>query len=799
MRILERRPTLGDVRKAPLAEARGKLDDLYRLRPDRRFMAAVAATKRILRGGERASIQLSFNAGTWSIACDGQAVGNLPEFPSYADALTLLRAWATSLKPPGQAASDAAAPSTIDGEIDQFSRPHLAAALAAVDRGWNRSAPDARLAHSAGRALTLLMFQSFDSLELTNDIAGQALAALIIAETLGSERVDWEEALLGSMLGYSTEAREMGRRLGPRDPVRLYVEGNTAGLPALAEAHPKDAFLAYLAVRSLPVAGRLPQWESWVRSHFFSEENALPTFHAGLALDQFESNPSFAEGVIGTWMREFDPPASRQGDQTSLSGEPAPPVQRLMDQYLESLRQALQKKPAGLLRRFEEGLAKRPAPGPGPFWDAEADRAWTRASFYAAIFVLGRHYLDQLSTEEGAAAYASFLQDAPPGIGSDYVSWYQHLTAAKRGQGEMTLVRQDVLHGRLGFVAALRSYQAVKRSLVLERESIPEAISGLAIQLDSRPYVRVQLLAPLEEEAVDPIRVAKLCLHCRERSNSAAEAWSAAWCSVDLGDSRSLLRIASDPSQTVERRVAIVELVNYWEDIAPGQLRSTYRRLVEETGYGRVAVRPYVLWLDSVKDYGEQLRVVDGFLAHNPSDDLTHAIYIGRRAHCLSMLGRHAEAWKVIEPALGSGQGSVMSWGAEILSKLGRSDEALALARQSAQRYPDSAETRADLARYLWLASRDSEAALELGDRRFTGSQDPWQYPFARAFAETFGALPAERAVRAFQTLQEQKIPYWWLEYLPEKLGDEKHPEHAFRLFEILRGTGSYEYPWSKA
>lgn len=140
-----------------------------------------------------------------------------------------------------------------------------------------------------------------------------------------------------------------------------------------------------------------------------------------------------------------------------------------------------------------------------------------------------------------------------------------------------------------------------------------------------------------------------------------------------------------------------------------------------------------------------------------------------------------------------------MSWGAEILWKLGRSDEALALARQAAGRYPDDPEARAHLARYLWLTGRYSDAALELGDRRFASSQAAWQGPFAEAFVQAFEKLPTEKAIGAFERLREQKIGYWSLEMLPEKVGAEGRFELAFRLFDRLPGIGAYEYPWSKA
>jgi hypothetical protein len=174
-------------------------------------------------------------------------------------------------------------------------------------------------------------------------------------------------------------------------------------------------------------------------------------------------------------------------------------------------------------------------------------------------------------------------------------------------------------------------------------------------------------------------------------------------------------------------------------------------------------------------------------------------IYVGRRAHCLSGLGRHAEAWKLIEPIVESQQGAVMVWGAQILFELGRSEESLALARRAVERYPDSTSGRADLARLLWRAQRDSEAALVLRDQRLNTNVYSWQREIGDAFFESFSKADAERAVRAFRALQDERVPFWNLEALALKLGQAGKAEHAFRLYEKLSGVGSYEYPWSKA
>ena len=103
------------------------------------------------------------------------------------------------------------------------------------------------------------------------------------------------------------------------------------------------------------------------------------------------------------------------------------------------------------------------------------------------------------------------------------------------------------------------------------------------------------------------------------------------------------------------------------------------------------------------------------------------------------------------------------------------------------------------MARLLWRAGRDSEAALVLGEPRRLAPVYTWQREYAYAFFDAFAAGDAERAVRAFQAIQDQHVGFWFLETLPYRLGSNGKPEHAFRLYEKLVGVGLYEYPWSKA
>jgi tetratricopeptide (TPR) repeat protein len=174
-------------------------------------------------------------------------------------------------------------------------------------------------------------------------------------------------------------------------------------------------------------------------------------------------------------------------------------------------------------------------------------------------------------------------------------------------------------------------------------------------------------------------------------------------------------------------------------------------------------------------------------------------VYRGRLAHYLSLRGRDAEAWGIIEPGLRTGQGAVMRWGAEILEKLGRTEEAHALARQAVDRYPDAADTRAVLASMLWRGKRYSEAALVLDppEAGYKVSDDAFRTDVAPRFAEIFARAPDETVESAFAALRGQGVRTQRVASLLPPLAAAGRNELAFRLQTQL--ASPHQHPWEIA
>src|SRR6185503_12136116 len=65
----------------------------YRLRPDARWLRAVAEVRR-LAGAPDSAVSARFDAGRWVVSCGTQEVGSLSELPDFPELLDVLTDWA---------------------------------------------------------------------------------------------------------------------------------------------------------------------------------------------------------------------------------------------------------------------------------------------------------------------------------------------------------------------------------------------------------------------------------------------------------------------------------------------------------------------------------------------------------------------------------------------------------------------------------------------------------------------------------------------------------------------------------
>lgn len=651
------------------------------------------------------------------------------------------------------------------------------------------------------RSYVLLSVQSLDTLEMADLLRARALALMAIAEAEGSAPEPRDEALLAGALGYAGAAKRRGENLPIDDPIRLYVTDQTAALRAAAEKPEASPLARYLALLSTAARGDAPGWNSLAKRILGGQSFSLPVLGAAIRLHSFEMNASLGTAVLYASL------ASVRGVQTRNERDEASPdatsdlTETIIRAFIEHVRQQLHMDQAAVVRDFETALQTRCAAAPESApWDSETCRAWHRGFFYAGLYALGHRYLDELGTVDATKDFAAYLQGSPEGPGVQFARWYADMSSVL--SGEPVGARQFEDLSKLtwfGRPVIERTARVLIDRYQPGRDASADIGAAIAQRLDGRPEHVDAMIRVSSDPLLDFPRVERLCRAWLALGGRPGEGW-ALRCRGFLADERGLVALTAQRDLDVAARADALALYCNLPTAPPKLCRTRFRALAEESGYERSVTRPWVEYADKRRDFAESQRAVEGWLAHHDaSAGLIWYVYRGRLAYCLSMQGRNQEAWKVIERALGSGQGAVMLWATDILARLGRSDEALKLAQQAIERYPDGGAQRAVLAEIFWRVKRDSDAALVLepSEPAYRVDEAIYRDDVADRFGRAFRDQPDTRVESAMTFLKSQGIYDRKLSYLIAPIAASGRNELAFRMASSL--THLHRHWWDIA
>src|SRR6266699_98757 len=90
-------PAPPSILELPTARMPDALKQFYVLKPDRRFLGAVAELHRLLSGDAADTVRVSRQGDRWVIAYAAERVGDLPDLPGFAEGSALLHSWAKRL------------------------------------------------------------------------------------------------------------------------------------------------------------------------------------------------------------------------------------------------------------------------------------------------------------------------------------------------------------------------------------------------------------------------------------------------------------------------------------------------------------------------------------------------------------------------------------------------------------------------------------------------------------------------------------------------------------------------------
>jgi len=783
------RPTLDQLAQVDPDQARRLRPEIFRLRPDKRFLIALGELDRLTQRRGTASLHLSWSGDAWRVeSADGGTV-DVPPVASYAELRRLLtertrtllaRSPATRSAP--WSADNAAA---LKASADRLDSASTIAIFRKID-GVSVSAvelPDGDAASAAAHAYVGLAVEGLDMLEMADLIRGRLLAFLALAEAQGRTPDPSDEALTAFTLGYAADAAKLAGPLVPDDPVRLYVERQTDELARVARNPGTSRRVRYLALLSLASRGKATSWSDFQEYLFADEPQSLAVLRAAAALQSFEVNASLGSAIL------YETLEAVQGPVPATAPRPtAEPPRNITDavfrEIAEELRERLHASPAQLTGRFEKDLGRAcPAARAGLF-DADTCRSWYRGFFYSGLYASGRRYLDELGSVPATREFAAYLQGSPPGPGEQFARWYSDMSSVASGRPVGEAQFDDLVTVTwFGSPVLERTWLALENYFP-NRDPAPEIGTRIAQRLDARP-AHLDLMTQLSARVLfDAVAQERLCGAWLTLGASADRRW-ATRCRAFLATPAELQALVQRRDLDLEGRSDALSVYCYQPGASGKFCDAQFRQLGKESGYERFVTAPWMMNAEKRGDYASLQAAADGWLTHHSeSDGLMWFVYQGRRAQALAKLGKPQEAWKVIQPQLVSGQGAVMSWASEILWQLGRTDEAIELANETIQRYPEDFGTRAIEAEMFWRSDRytDAAAVLDPPEHGYKVDSAGWRDEVAKRFADSFAKKPDDRVVAAFDALVAHKIDANRLVYLMPGLADAGRPELAFRL-----------------
>ena len=748
----------------------------------------------LLGRAKNVELQLEYRDGGWDVSGSSGSLGHFPEHATFSQSIDVLiqrakHALPRSERPPSS--TDGGGDSHRDASLGDLLGDPLISSLEDLESRWSLSA-SAGVRRLAARAYLSLCLQTLDGMEMADAIYGRALALQALASSEFRPEPA-EMAVLAWLMGYPQEAESLARHLPARDPVREILTAD--GREAFSVARPGARWIRYLALLKLADVEREKEWLEWQSAHFADLGRSLPMLRAVRSMNRFENQAEWAQAVLqvaSEGVREKTAAGDGIGAD-SVGAAKAPPANEVARflQWVGEIAVAAHAQRTRLLSRFETDLGKHCAKADGGLWDTWTCEAYWRSGFFAGLDSLGRHYVDSLSYGPAAQGFLDYIADAPGhGAAAQFTRWYADLTAVRLGRPGSEKEFDDLREiPDLGGPAAERLYLVLDDFLQWKPRFGGEAVRRLAMQMDGRPTHRALLLRHLRLPLMDMRQVEGVC---RSPAFRAGEISSLSfWCARFLGDSRSVRLFLARSDVPIAQRANAVYMLNDLE--SPAVTKARFRALLQESGFARAVTSPYLGYLDSIHtDLTEMEWVTRGWLTHHAAEkgSLTHAIYSARLAHTRSLRGHHDEGWRLIEPLLATGQGNIMMWGAKILDRLGRGEEAMALARRTVERYPDP-DYNGDLAELLWKNGRYSEAAVALNPQQFRLQPGSWREIGAR-FRDAMVNKEDDEVLRALEALRAERIQTIYLHDFLERIG-EKRPEVVFRACAQLERSGGLE------
>lgn len=493
-----RYPVLKEREGGSIFEARRRVIDAYRLKPDARVTAAIGEIYTIQTSKPEPEVKAQLDGRVWRLSCEGVEVGSLPDRPTFVQSLTMLKSWAKKLSPTSPAPAAGPITSSTSANTSESSSqpppslpiPSPIAALRDLHQTSQQTLQSASqpAPHSNVHSACSLAFLCFDRTEVADLIATRALALLSLE--------DWQEtghakaaAMLAYSMGYGADAQSLASLVSDEnDPFKLYVARKTDALARLAFADGAGEEAKYLYLRSL--SERKHDAKAWISTMRKLLGNATEWTLPVVSLLCSSSSDrrarlNAADALIAASLAEL----------RVHSGETASPPAIDM---LES--------PSGMYSHIEDPTRSQPDSNPGdraqlldqklnsasfrssPLWkDDRLWRAYYQAVQYSALFEIGTYCVQSSQTQLGMQ-FVSAIGSREGDAAQQFHKMMADTLAASIGDRNPAKLRDDISLAK-SFGGAVKTWLFQNAANLYAPDEPPLYAAGrrLFASLDARP------------------------------------------------------------------------------------------------------------------------------------------------------------------------------------------------------------------------------------------------------------------------------------------------------------------------
>jgi hypothetical protein len=548
--------------------------------PDRRFLDAVATIHHLATGSEADAVDAQYERHAWKISYKNADVGVLDELPDFEKMYALLIAWARRVSTVQSASGKKY--SEIEELLEKNSPEDLFAALGKIDAVTKSGSKDPTLMKLSARASVLLAWQSFDSLEISDQIFSNALGQLAYFEAVAKQNLPEERVLIADALGYRKAARQLSLKLPAENPVCLYLNDQAdKWSPGTFDI---NSLKGLLYLRSVCLKREKVRWREWMDRVAFDRSGNLPAL-------KFTSEMGFEEMMM--------PVALQVMGYTRLSALPQGNFKMNTDDLVWSDPASKLSNVASLLAPnalsdFEKSLTEHFSSMNVSSDVAELKRAFYRAYFFSAIDIIARTTLALPSAETFSERLAACLEYEGDGPSSQLGSWVVAMSSPHGnvdGQIESALLNLTKL-GPSAMVALLP--QAKTNLPSSNKWSVIREL--FFVRIDSRPEIRLPLADVIELPFLD-LTAHKAVVSAALRDGSGDTVQASLFLNKMIGNTAGVVKAFEAHSTSIREKLDLISYLSFLSKGNSAKLQEMYTRLLKESSGSWEVERAYVEYL----------------------------------------------------------------------------------------------------------------------------------------------------------------------------------------------------------